>query len=96
MIKLFDLHFSIIFHVIIIASYLIHKKGTFIIKIIKTIYFYTVYKQLSFVQQLQQCRYYNYNLSYLGTYCRIRSDEHTNKSSVNIHTENKYSLNKVN
>lgn len=42
MIKLFDLHFSIIFQVIIIASYLIHKKGTFIIKIIKTVYFYTI------------------------------------------------------
>lgn len=41
MIKLFDLHFSIIFQVIIIASYLIHKKGTFIIKIIKTVHFYT-------------------------------------------------------
>lgn len=41
MIKLFDLHFSIIFHVIIIASYLIHKKGTFIIKIIETVHFYT-------------------------------------------------------
>lgn len=96
MIKLFNLHFSIIFHVIIIASYLIHKKGTFIIKIIKTVHFYTyINNYLS---------YNNYNsvditiiiFHILERYCRIRSDEHTNKSSVNIHTENKYSLNKVN